>query len=61
MRYVLNPITQKLEFVKENNFSFNYIITGLNLCIPEYQQMVVIGEIIVDGTLTINGELVVTT
>lgn len=48
----------KSEKVILDNFSYNYIREGLEVEIPEGQQMAVIGAIRVDGILTVDGEVI---
>ena len=60
MPFKLNALTGELDVVsiEDNNFSFNNIITTESVTIPEYQQMIVYGDLVNDGELIINGELV---
>jgi len=57
----LNPFTGKFDLVSigPENFSYNYIATGKSVLIPDNQQMLVYINITVDGTLTVDGDLVV--
>ena len=63
----LNPITGKLDLVgsggsptpSPDNFSYDFIPTGATVTIPLYQQMIVSQNIQVDGTLIMNGTLVI--
>lgn len=43
--------------VSSTNFGFNVIGAGLEVQIPEGQQMIVFGIITIDGILTIDGEV----
>lgn len=47
---------QLFEF-KEDNFSFNIVEENTTLVIPMNQQMVVVGEMMIDGDLYIDGEI----
>lgn len=55
----LNPITGKFDLVSKENFSYETIATGKTVTVPTNQQMLVYEELIVDGTLVLNGEVVV--
>jgi len=42
----------------ENSFSWDHIVSGKNITIPDNQQMIVFQRITIDGILTIIGSLV---
>lgn len=52
-----NPFTGQFDFVNPDNFSYNEIPSGFTVTIPQYQQMFVLDQIDIDGTLNIDGEL----
>lgn len=54
-----NPLPKEFDLVNPDNFSYNNIVTGKSLKIPNNQQMIIYEEITIDGTLVIDGELVV--
>lgn len=39
------------------NFSYNRVVSGLILEVPENQQMIVFGELTIEGELVIGGEV----
>jgi hypothetical protein len=41
------------------NFSYNKIESGLTVVIPDGQQMIVFGQLAIDGVLEINGQVVI--
>lgn len=60
-----NPITGRLDLVgtggstsTTQNFSYSRITTGNTVTIPEYQQMLFVGNLTIDGTLVIDGEAI---
>jgi len=57
----LNPFTGKFDLVSKevDNFSYNYIATGITVKVPTYQQMLVYENITVDGILEVDGDLVI--
>lgn len=59
MSWAFNPFTGQLDKVNPKNFSFEKIATDTTLRIPTNQQMLVYENITIDGTLTIDGKLVV--
>ena len=42
-----------------DNFSYNFIITGVTLLIPQYQQMLVEGNLDIAGDIDATGDLVI--
>lgn len=59
-KVVFNPIEGKFDLVTGNNFSYTSVPTGKKLLIPENMQMAVFdGGIDVDGTLEIDGQLII--
>ena len=42
----------------EENFSFNYVESGMTLTIPIYQQMIIMGDIDIHGDVDLVGEIV---
>lgn len=63
MPYKLNPFTGTLDFYKtsssassSDNFSYDYIQTGVTVTIPTNQQMLYVGPITIDGTLIVDGK-----
>lgn len=65
MAFKLNPITGQLDLVgsssgsSADNFSYEIIIAAATVTIPIYQQMIVHGNIQIDGVLVADGSLVV--
>lgn len=59
MNLKINPLTGNLEVVSPDNFSYNYIKTGMILCIPLYQQMIVADHLDVFGDIDLKGDLAV--
>lgn len=59
MSFKFNPFTGNMDIVTPDNFSYNYIQTGITLFIPQYQQMVVEGFLDVHGDLDLVGDLAV--
>lgn len=65
MAFKLNPITGQLDLVgsssgsSADNFSYEIIIASATVTIPIYQQMIVHGNIQIDGVLVADGPLVV--
>ena len=59
MSFKFNPLTGKLDLVENDNFSHSTIALGVTKTIPENQQMIVYNAVNVDGSLTIDGELVI--
>lgn len=59
MSFKFNPLTGSLDLVTEDNFSYTYIIDGATKTIPTNQQMIVYNSLTIDGTLAIDGELVI--
>lgn len=59
MSYKFNPFINELDLVNPDNFSFETIADGKNVRIPTNQQMLVYEEITIDGTLVIDGELII--
>lgn len=49
---------ENIEIAATDNFSYNNIVSGKTVTIPENQQMIVHGGITIDGTLVENGDLV---
>ena len=60
MVFKLNPFTGNFDRV-EQNFSYENIISGVTILVPENQQMTVHGTLILDGTLILNGTLIMRT
>lgn len=65
MAFKFNPITGNLDLVEtssssssSDNFSYEYIVTGVTITIPQYQQMLLMDDITIDGELIIEGTLV---
>lgn len=59
MSFKFNPFTGNLDYVsRENNFSFDNIPLDTAIVIPLNQQMIVYGNIVIVGTLEINGKLI---
>lgn len=62
MSFKFNPITGLLDLVNQStstqNFSYNKIVTGQTVTIPENQQMLYVGPITIDGTLVIDGQAI---
>ncbi len=54
-----NPFTGNFDLVNPDNFSYQVIPAGFTATIPTYQQMFVLDEIEIYGTLNIDGELAV--
>jgi len=61
MAFKLNPLTAKLDLVSidDENFSYNNITEDNEIEIPENQQMIVYNTLSIDGSLVINGDLVI--
>lgn len=57
-KVVFNPIEGKFDLVTGNNFSYTSVPTGKKLLILENMQMAVFEGIDVDGTLDIDGQLI---
>ena len=57
MGFKFNPFTGNFDVVNPNNFSFNYIATGMVLFVPQYQQMVVEGHLDMHGDIDLAGDL----
>jgi len=65
MKFVFNPFTESFDIIGDSaggaeNFSYEEIISTKEVTIPLYQQMAVFSGIIVDGTLNVDGTLVLT-
>ena len=58
MSYAFNPFTGNFDLTKPDNFSYNEVILGSVLYIPQYQQMITFGELLVHGDLLMDGDLV---
>lgn len=58
MALKLNPLTGKFDLVNPDNFSHTLIPTNVTKIIPANQQMIVNQNIQIDGTLLVDGELV---
>ena len=54
-----NPLPKEFDVVNPDNFSYETIATNKTVKIPANQQMLVYEEVTIDGTLVIDGELVV--
>jgi len=56
-----NPFTGELDLisVEDENFSYNYVEETKTVTIPQNQQMLVYDALTIDGSLIINGELVI--
>lgn len=65
MAFKLNPISGQLDLVgtggssSPDNFSYEIIVAAATVTIPLYQQMIVHGNIQIDGVLVADGPLVV--
>jgi hypothetical protein len=59
MAFNFNPLKGSYDFVSGPGFSFRFIKANFSLFIPEHQQMLVKKNITIEGTLVINGELVI--
>lgn len=57
-KVVVNPITGKLEYVTDNNFSYENVPVGKKLTIQENNQMIVYDGFEVDGDLDLHGSLI---
>ncbi len=57
-KVVVNPLTGKIEYVNDNNFSYENIPVGKKLTIQENNQMVVHDGFEVDGDLELLGSLI---
>jgi len=57
----LNPFTGKFDLVsiEPENFSYNNIVTGKTVTVPENQLMLVHGDLDIDGVLELEGEVLV--
>lgn len=64
MGFKFNPLTGQLDLVgsggttSPQNFSYSTIVTGSTVIVPQYQQMLYVGPITVDGTLVIDGDII---
>ena len=56
MPFIFNPFLGKFDYFQPKNFSFNFI--NKPIFVPEDQQMIVHGEIMLNDTLTFDGEIV---
>lgn len=57
MGFKFNPFTGTLDIVKGKQFSYKVILNGTTLTIPENQQMVLVGQLTIngDGQLILSG------
>lgn len=57
-KVVVNPLTGKIEYVNDNNFSYEKVPNNKKLTIQENNQMVVYDGFEVDGDLDLLGSLI---
>lgn len=57
-RIVINPFTGGLDYVSDNNFSYESIPDNRKLVIPENNQMAVFDGFESDGELDLDGSLI---
>lgn len=57
-KIVVNPLTGNLEFITDNNFSYENVPVNKKLTIRENHQMVVYDGFEVDGDLDLYGSLI---
>lgn len=61
MPWKFNPFTGELDFVTSENFSYETIASGNTVTVEANQQMIVYDSIVIDGTLSVEGQVVVST
>jgi hypothetical protein len=59
MSIVFNPFSGNFDFTKNDNFSIKNIPEGCSICIPENQQMIVYGPMLIEGEFFVLGEVVI--
>lgn len=57
-RVIINPVMGDLEFVSDNNFSYENIPFGKKLTVHQNNQMIVHDELIAEGDLDLDGSLI---
>lgn len=57
-RIVINPFTGQLDYVSDNNFSYEYIPVNSKLVVNPSNQMAVFDEFLLDGDLDLYGSLI---
>lgn len=59
MSMKFNPLSGNFDIVSPDNFSYNYIPTGITLQVPQYQQMIVVEHLDIVGDLDLIGDLAI--
>lgn len=57
-KITINPFTGELDYITDNNFSYQSVPLGKTLKIPANMQMTVFNGFIVDGVLNLIGSLI---